>query len=109
MELRRRKQTEEVIGYICDVCGIPCFKAEGVQGPHSTEFAVLSADWGFWSDGKDCTRHECHLCESCYGKVRNYIEQVLHGTVRVWEYSLHSDPNLGKTCGHDYIVEEPSA
>jgi hypothetical protein len=108
MELRRRKQVEEVIGYLCDVCSNSCFKETGNQRLHSTEHAVLSADWGFWSDGKDLTRHECHLCESCYEKVRKYIEQVLHGRVRVIDYSLAEDPNAKKTSGQDYLLDEPA-
>jgi hypothetical protein len=106
MEMRQTKQTEEVIGYVCDVCGNSCFKVAGQQRMDSTEYAVLSAEWGFWSDGKDLTRHECHLCELCYEKVRKYIEQVLHGRVRVIDYSLAEDPHAKKTCGQDYVVVE---
>jgi hypothetical protein len=83
MELRRPKQAEEVIGYLCDICGNSCFKGAGEQQPDSTEHAVLSAEWGYWSAGKDLTYHECHLREPCYEKVRNYIENVLKGRVRV--------------------------
>jgi hypothetical protein len=83
MELRRTKHTEEVIGFVCDVCGNPCAKESGDQGLHADEHAVLSAEWGYWSEGKDLTYHECHLCEPCYDKVRNYIEKVLMGRVRV--------------------------
>ena len=86
MELRQTKETEEVIGYVCDVCGDPCFKAAGVQRLDSTEYATLSAEWGYWSEGKDMTRHECHLCESCYEKVRKYIEEELKGKVRIVNY-----------------------
>lgn len=106
MELRRHKQVEEVIGYLCDVCGNTCFKETGIERLDSTEYAVLSADWGFWSDGKDLTRHECHLCESCYEKVRKYIEQVLHGRVRVIDCSGAGDPNAQKTGGQDYLLEK---
>jgi hypothetical protein len=109
MELRRTKQTEEVIGYICDVCGNSCLKVSGVQGLDSTEHAVLSAEWGYWSEGKDLTRHECHLCEHCYGKVRKYIEEVLKGRVRVVDYYPGSDPNIHKTRGRDFIVDEQEA
>jgi len=83
MEMRRVKQTEEVIGYVCDVCGSPCFKESGDLRFESTEYAVLSAQWGYWSNGKDLTRHECHLCEDCYDKVRQFIEEFLRGKVRV--------------------------
>ena len=106
MEIRSTKQTEEVIGYECDVCGNSCFKVAGEQREHSTEYAALTAEWGFWSEGKDLTRHECHLCESCYEKVRKYIEQVLHGKVRVMDHSCAGDSSAEKTSGDDYIVDE---
>jgi hypothetical protein len=85
MELRQPRQVEEVTGYICDVCGNSCSKVAD-DPVESAEYALLSAEWGYWSDGKDLTRHECHLCELCYDKVRHYIEQVLHGKVRVIDY-----------------------
>lgn len=83
MEIHELRQVREVVGYTCDVCHKPCYNEDACQA--STELAVLRAEWGFWSRGKDQTVHECHLCESCYDKVRTFIEQTLNGTIRIVE------------------------
>jgi len=85
MEMLEKKLTDEVIGYTCDICGQSCYKEDGPNRIHSTEYALLRADWGYWSDDKDGSVHECHMCETCYNKVRNFIEGELKGTVRVSE------------------------
>lgn len=82
MKLRARKQVEVVVGFVCDVCNENCAKEPGDTDGHTAELATLSAEWGYWSNDKDLTWHECHLCESCYEKVRRFIEVELHGKVR---------------------------
>jgi protein-arginine kinase activator protein McsA len=82
MEIRTPQLTELVTGYVCDVCGRNCAKEPGEDRSYTDEHATLSGKWGFWSDDKDLTWHECHLCESCYDKVRRFIEEELKGTVR---------------------------
>lgn len=84
MEIRKSRQVDEVVGYTCDVCHKPCHKDEN-ECEASIEFALLRAEWGYWSQGKDQTIHECHLCESCYDKVKTFIEQSLNGTMRILE------------------------
>jgi len=82
MEIRTLQQTEVVTGYVCDVCGQDCAKESGEGREHTAEYATLSAEWGYWSTGKDLTWHECHLCESCFEKVCRFIEEELKGEVR---------------------------
>lgn len=83
MEIRALIPTETRIGWVCDVCGQNCQKHPNV--PHSTELALFSASWGYWSDNKDMDRWDCDLCESCAEKVRDFIEKTLGGKVRVKE------------------------
>ena len=86
MEIREKRLADEVLGYTCDICNKPCFKEDGQNCADSSEYATLWAEWGYWSDGKDLTLHECHMCEACYEKVRTFIERDLKGKVRVVEY-----------------------
>ena len=83
MELREERLADEVVGYICDICGKPCFMEDGPNRSASTEHATLRAEWGFWSTNKDGTVHECHMCEGCFERVREFIEGELKGKVRV--------------------------
>ena len=82
MKIHKLQQVEVVADYICDVCGESCSRDERIDPPHAAEYATLSAEWGFWSKGKDLTWHECHLCEPCFDKVKRFIEEDLKGTVR---------------------------
>jgi hypothetical protein len=90
MEMREKRLVDEVVGYVCDICGSPCLKESGSNRLESSEHATLRADWGYWSEGKDETAHECHMCESCYDKVRRFIEDELKGKVRVLDRALES-------------------
>lgn len=82
---------DEVVGYTCDICGNTCYKEDGPNRSESSEHATLRAEWGFWSE-KDGTVHECHMCEKCYDRVRDFIENVLNGKVRVTEHWHFSRP-----------------
>lgn len=84
MELREERLAEVVVGYRCDICNQPCFKVDDPDRADSSEYALLRGEWGYWSN-KDCQVHECHMCEACYDKVREFIEQQLKGKVRVRE------------------------
>ncbi len=86
MEIREKRLSNEIVGYTCDICNNPCFKEEGHLHADSSEYATLRAEWGYWSDNKDLTIHECHMCEACYDKVRGFIERELKGKIRVTEY-----------------------
>lgn len=82
--LKRKVEKEEVYGYQCDICGHPCSRSTGEDDVF--EWATLHGHWGFFS-GKDQEDHECHMCEPCYDKVKEFIES-LGGQVRVREYHL---------------------
>ena len=77
MGIRGAKQVQTVVGFVCDVCRQPCHQEEGY---HTTEYGILRAEWGYWSS-KDQTAEECHLCETCFGRVRDFIVS-LGGNVR---------------------------
>lgn len=83
MEMRQQQVRDELVGYVCDICNMPCFKDEGPNRLASDEHATLRAEWGYWSESKDGSVHECHMCEKCYDKVQRFIEQELRGKVRV--------------------------
>jgi hypothetical protein len=76
--------TDTVVDVLCDVCG------KSTRNPDSTcqntEFATLFAKWGYDSR-KDLQAHECHMCESCYDKVVEFIKSI-GGTVNIKEYPI---------------------
>lgn len=75
-----------VIDVVCDVCHHSCLKetiCDAEEDLRMFEYATLSADWGYWSDGKDGEKHECHLCEKCYELVKEYIEKQLKGNIEI--------------------------
>lgn len=90
MELRKLKLTEEPCGAICDMCQNSCL----VDEEHDCyEFGVLEANWGFFSDdGKDTEHEECHLCQLCFNKVRDFIK-AQGGNVRVKSHLAKSPKN----------------
>jgi hypothetical protein len=110
MELKKFRPEEVVVGAICDMCGQSCAHKKGHRqnDPDGTDFCheygTLSANWGYWSDGRDLTQEECHLCETCFGKVRDFIRSQ-GGKVRVIEVSAFEStgPNWRKRSGHDYV------
>jgi len=67
---------EPITNILCDICGESCKKSADY------EYAYLSANWGYDSK-KDGEQHRAHLCEKCYNKVRDFIEQTLKGKVLV--------------------------
>ncbi len=74
MKITKKIKIEQVVGYRCDICKKDC------ESTYESEHATLQASWGYMSN-KDLETHECHMCESCYDKVRLYIEQTLGGEV----------------------------
>lgn len=73
MELHKLEPKEVVVGIICDMCNQSCASPLEEDKDFCYEHGTLSASWGFYSDGKDLTHEECHLCEKCFGKVRDFI------------------------------------
>jgi tRNA U54 and U55 pseudouridine synthase Pus10 len=66
---------------VCDICGTTCKKKNYCDN----EYAVLKATLGYNSK-KDLEKHKCVLCESCYDKVRKFIEEILSGTIHITNY-----------------------
>lgn len=106
MEIRKLAVREETFGRTCDMCGQRCDMAAKKLGERDTDYAheygTLSANWGYWSDGRDLTKEECHLCETCFGKVREFIHSQ-GGIVRVMDIGNAFDQRAHKEIGVDYI------
>lgn len=86
MKIKEKSDIENVVGYICDVCKKSCDK--GDPGFESHEWAELNATWGYYSN-KDLQIHECHMCETCYDLVANFIKSI-GGNIRVRYYGSPS-------------------
>ena len=76
MLIEKKVEVTQPDGIKCDVCK----KVQEEAGKY--EFASLIADWGYFSNGKDGTTSECHMCESCYDKVEAFIKSI-GGEVRI--------------------------
>lgn len=63
---------------ICDVCKESC------KLNLNNEYATLESHWGFDS-GMDGVHSECHICESCFDKIEEFI-QSLGGKIRHKNY-----------------------
>lgn len=63
MKKRALREVEVVIDVYCDVCATSCTKKD--SGKAHTEFASLTADWGYASS-HDGERYDIDLCESCF-------------------------------------------
>jgi hypothetical protein len=108
MEIKKNKLKAEVVGMICDMCNKNC--AKDAENPdYAYEHGTLSANWGYYSDGRDLTEEECHLCEECFSKVREFIRSN-GGKVRVITVSAFrsTGPHFNKKPGVDYIVLDKS-
>lgn len=78
----KSEANKEVVDILCDICECSC------RVEKCYEYATLFAHWGYWSNNKDMTEHECHMCEKCYEKVKEFIEKTLKGQVRIEEYLI---------------------
>lgn len=88
---KKMKISDEVVGAICDMCNKSCAGWLG-RSDFRHEYGTLYADWGFWSK-QDLTKEECHLCEDCFGKVRDFIHSQ-GGKVRKQDpYNMMGGPN----------------
>ena len=88
MKKYKKLPAEQLVDVECDICHKSCKDIEGMNN----EYAELHVPggWGFHSR-KDMEHHECDMCESCYDKIRAYIES-LGGQIRV-ESSFWQTPN----------------
>lgn len=76
--MRKHKKVfrDEVCDVICDICSRSCLKSEAAM--YSAEFAVLNAQWGYWSrkDGQNCT---LEICEECFDKIMSFAKTISDG------------------------------
>lgn len=103
MELRKFQTKEVVVGMICDMCNQNCTKDTN-NPDFGYEHGTLSANWGYYSNGRDLTEEECHLCESCFDKIRQFIISN-GGKVRKIKVSSFQStgPSFHKKSGVDYL------
>lgn len=76
-------QKEKILTATCDKCGQDCMKpffdntSDGDRDDHDNvkefEGMILSADWGFMSNGKDGETWKAVLCEICVDKYLSHI------------------------------------
>ncbi|RJQ25744.1 hypothetical protein C4577_05100 [Candidatus Parcubacteria bacterium] len=101
MELRKLEVKYEPIGAICDMCNNSCAK-DPEMSEHTHEYGTLTASWGYWSDGKDLDHEECHLCEKCFDKVREFIKSQ-GGNVRQIKFAEFA--STGPSYRHEMDVD----
>lgn len=70
----------------CDICGQSCVIGDFEGGHVSAEYATLFAHWGFFSR-RDCKENQCDMCEQCFQKVVDFIQNDLKGVVREEDWS----------------------
>ena len=93
MEIKQKVEVEKVVDIQCDICGKSCTTVE-VCG--NIEFATLSAKWGY-DTRKDLKEHECHMCEDCFDKIKDFIENQLKGKIREYECCWYNGERLDET------------
>lgn len=99
MEIKKLESVLVVTSIQCDICGQSCEK-----GDCGAESARLEAEWGYDSN-KDLEYHCCDMCENCYDKVRDFIENTLKGKVCVSDYR----PSFGggaKPPTFDFLMQD---
>jgi hypothetical protein len=70
--IKYKEAITKVIDYIiCDSCKKSC-KSNIAE---DSEYATLSASWGYWSDS-DGQNYELHLCEHCFYDVLGHIKAI---------------------------------
>ena len=69
MKKTKKVECEKLDEVVCDICGQSCKK------DFDNEFASLTATWGYNSK-KDLTRHDIDLCEGCFDKTIEFLQQI---------------------------------
>lgn len=75
MKIYGQKEVTAVADVKCDICN------EIVEQPFNDRTIYLYASFGYTSN-HDTEIHECDMCENCYDKVKDFIEQ-LGGKIKV--------------------------
>lgn len=78
MRKYKKVRKEQLFDIICDICKKSCrTKCSDMANDASmVEYATLEAIWGYCSAGKDGERYTCEMCESCFDKVKEFIESI---------------------------------
>ena len=69
---------DELLDVVCDACGRSCVP-ENSEGPGWAEFAVVEANWGYFSE-KDGDKYYKEICESCFDKVCDFLKSISENT-----------------------------
>ena len=90
MKIKGKVEVEQVVGHRCDICGADCREDVSGHGDTNDIHATLFAHWPYGSK-HDLLEHTCHMCESCYDKVKNFITHELGGVVHKKPYPPFGD------------------
>ena len=66
---------DELSDILCDICGKTCLSECSMHDPAMSEYAVLEGIWGYCSR-RDGERYVCEMCESCFDKVKVFIDSI---------------------------------
>ena len=88
----------------CDVCHELCtpkglledkawFERNKLEPCEINECIELKGRWGYFSENpiRDLEEHEAIICQPCYEKIKNYIENELGGKIKVSKYDPMQD------------------
>lgn len=87
MKVTKTLSADVVVGFQCDICQKFIRHHQEVTDGCYDYYMTLRGDFGYGSP-MDMEEHVCYICESCYSKVREFIEVVLGGKVQVIEHSF---------------------
>ena len=62
----------------CDICGKSCSSECSMGDPTMLEYATLEVFWGYCSR-KDGDNYSCEMCESCFDKIKSFIDSIRAG------------------------------
>ena len=71
MRKYEKRFRDVLVDIVCDCCGRSCSKISS----GSAEYAVLEADWGYWSR-KDGESFRKDLCEDCFDRVAEFVHSI---------------------------------
>lgn len=77
MKKYKKVRKEQLFDVICDICGKGCRTdcSDISEDASMVEYATLEAVWGYCSK-RDGERYTCEMCESCFEKVKAYIDSI---------------------------------
>ncbi len=87
MQVKKTIPTDVVVGFRCDICRRLIKHHHEITDGCYDYYMTLQGDFGYGSP-MDTEEHICHMCEACYGRVREFIEVVLGGKVQVVQHGF---------------------